>query len=84
MCYNLLQLEAFPFAIHEMILFAEEDFSFYSPMVIDEVGIIEIDAPPLALGWKTTEEKHACIRGTEWDEWVILYAVSTAGNVVEI
>jgi hypothetical protein len=42
-------------------------------MIVDEVGIIEIDTPSLALWRETTQKEYLRILGQKGDEWMILY-----------
>jgi hypothetical protein len=42
-------------------------------VVVDEVGVIEIDAPAFALGWEAAQEQHLGILWQERDERMVLY-----------
>ena len=48
-----------------MILVTEEDLSLDAPVVVDEVGVEEIDAPPFPLWWETAEKEDFGILGQE-------------------
>ena len=53
---DVIKVEPLCLCIHEVVLVSIEDLSFNSPMVVDEVGVIEIHAPPFPLWRKTAEE----------------------------
>jgi hypothetical protein len=46
-------------------------------MIVDEVGIIEIDTPSLALRRETTQKEYLRILGQKGNEWMILYPTLT-------
>ena len=52
-CHDIINLKTLGIEVHEMVLVAKEHLPFYAPVVVDEVGIIEVHAPPFAL-WRKT------------------------------
>ena len=80
--HNLVNLEAFCFEVHEMILIAKEYLSLDAPMVVDEVGVVEVHAPPLALWWETTQEQHLRILRQKGFKRMILYTILVAGDIL--
>ena len=56
--HNLVYLKTFGFEVHEMILIAKEYLALNAPVVVDEIRVVEVHTPPLALGWKTAQEQH--------------------------
>ena len=54
MCHNLFDPEAFVVNVHKVVLVTKKDLSFDAPMVVDEVWVVEIYAPPLSLWRKTS------------------------------
>ena len=56
--HNLVYLKTFGFEVHEMILIAKEYLALNAPVVVDEVRIIKIHAPPLALRRKAAQEQY--------------------------
>ena len=69
----LVDLETFSFYIYEMVAISEKHFALDAPMVVDEVGVIEIDAPAFALRRKAAQEQYLGILWQERDERMVLY-----------
>lgn len=69
----LVDLEPFSLDIYEMVAISEKHLPFDAPMVVDEVGVIEIDAPAFALGREAAQEQHFGILWQERDERMVLY-----------
>ena len=67
-----------------MVAVGKEHFALDAPMVVDEVGIVEIHAPPLALWRKAAEEQHPCVLGQERAQRVIFNPCIAAGNVLGV
>jgi hypothetical protein len=65
-----------------VITISEKHFSFDAPMIVDEVGIIEIDAPAFALGRETTQEQHLGIIWQERDERMVLYPTLASSDIL--
>ena len=78
---DFINLEAFVVGIDEVIFVAEEDLSLDAPVIVDEVGIEKVDAPPFALWWETAEEEHFSVLGQEGDEGVIFHLIRAASDV---
>jgi hypothetical protein len=51
-------------------------------VVVDEVRIIKIHTPPLALGRETTKKQHLRILRQERSQGVVLYPTLAAGNIL--
>lgn len=82
--YNLFQFEAFVLHIHEVVPVAKKDLSLNAPMVVDEIGVIEVHAPAFPLWWKTAEEEHFSVLGQERNERMKLHLRRASGNVVGV
>ena len=79
-----IEAETLGFCIHKVIPVAKEDFSLNAPVVVDEVGIIEVDAPAFPLWRKTAEEKHSGILRQEGNERMIFHFSRAASNVCSV
>ena len=64
-----------------MVLVAKEQLSLNSPVVVDEVGVIEVHAPPFALWRKTAQEQHLGVLWQERTERMVLYTILAALNI---
>ena len=51
--YYLVNLKTLGVEVHEMVLVVKEHLPLYAPVVVDEVGVVEVHAPPFAL-WRKT------------------------------
>lgn len=51
--HDVVYLEALGLQIHEMVFVTKEYLSLDPPVVVDEIGIIEVHTPPLALRRET-------------------------------
>src|SRR5574344_1044709 len=56
MADNIIQSECLALLIHKMLFVTIEHLPLYAPMVVDEVGIIEVHTPPFTLGRKAAQE----------------------------
>jgi len=81
---DVVETETFGIGVHEMMLVAEEDLSLDAPVVVDEVGVIEVDAPPFALWREAAEEEHLGILGQEGDEGMIFHLRGAASDVFSV
>jgi hypothetical protein len=66
-----------------MVAVVEEQLALNPPMVVDEVGVEEVHAPPLS-GWRETAQEQDL--GAFWQEWfqgVSLDAVHIGGKVTK-
>ena len=79
--HNIIYLETLGFEVHKVVLVAKEYLALDAPVVVDKVRVIEVDAPPLALGRETTQEQHLRVLGQEGAQGVVLYPSLTAGNI---
>ena len=70
--------------VHEMVLVAEENKAFYAPMVVDEIGIVEVHAPALPLRRKTAQEEHTAVLWQKRVQRMVLYAIGGNGDVLEV
>ena len=80
--HNLVYLETLGLEVHEVILVTKEYLSLQSPVVVDIIRIKKVHAPPLALGREATQEQHLRMLRQEGLEWVVLYPISAAGNIL--
>ena len=53
-------------------------------MVVDEIGVIKIHAPPLALWREATQKQHLGILKQKRTKRMILHTVLVTGNVLRI
>jgi hypothetical protein len=67
-----------------MVAIAKEHLSLDAPMIVDEIRIIEVDAPALALWRETTQEEHFGMFWQKGDEWMILYPTLTTLYVLSV
>jgi hypothetical protein len=67
-----------------MVLVAKENEALYAPVVVDEVGIVEVYAPALPLWRETTQEEHTAVLWQKRVQRMVLYAIDRAGNVLEV
>ena len=79
-----IEAETLCFCIHKVVPVAKEDLPFNAPMVVDEVGVIEVHAPAFPLWRKTAEEKHSGILRQEGDERMIFHFCRAASNVCSV
>ena len=79
--YDFVYLEAFVLQINKVVFIAKEQLSLDTPVVVDEVGVIEVHTPPLTLWRKAAEEQYTGIVWQERKEWMIFYAVLASCDV---
>lgn len=79
-----VQAECLCRSVHEMALVTKENEALYAPMVVDEVGIVEVHAPAFPLRRETAQEEHTAVLGQEGVQRVVLYAIDGAGNVLGV
>ena len=79
-----VKAEGLCLGVHEMILVAKEDKSLYAPMVVDEIGIVEVHAPALPLRRETAQEEHTAVLWQKRVQRMVLYAIGGAGNVLGV
>ena len=79
-----VKAEGLCLGVHKMVLVAKEDESLYAPMVVDEVGIVEVHAPALPLRWETTQEEHTAVLWQKRVQRMVLYAIDGKGDVLEV
>lgn len=79
-----VQAEGLCRGVHEMVLVTKENEALYAPMVVDEVGIVEVHAPALPLRRKTAQEEHTAVLWQKGVQRVVLYAIDGAGNVLGV
>ena len=80
--YYLVYVEAFACRVDEMVAVAKEDLPFNAPVVVDEIGVIEIHAPPLSLWRKTAEKQHFGFFGKKGDERMVFHIGCASGYVM--
>ena len=81
---DVVEAETFGVGVHEVMLVAEEDLSLDAPVVVDEVGVIEVDAPPFALWREAAEKEHFGIFWQEGNEWVILHFIGASCDIFSV
>ena len=65
-----------------MLAITKEHLTLDAPMVVDEVGIIEVDAPAFALWREAAQEQHLGILRQKRDERMPLHPVFTTGDIL--
>jgi hypothetical protein len=78
---NLINLEALGFKVNEVVLVAKEYLSLNAPVVVDEVRVVEVHAPPLALWRKTAKEQYLGVTWQKGNERMVFHAILAAGYV---
>ena len=79
-----VKAEGLCLGVHEMVLVAKENESLYAPVVVYEVGIVEVHAPALPLRRETAQEEHTAILWQKGVQRVVLYAIDGEGNVLGV
>ena len=79
-----IEAETFGLGIHKVIPVAKEDLPLDAPMVVDEIGVIEVHAPAFPLWRKTAEEKHFGILRQEGNERMIFHFCRAAFDVCSV
>lgn len=79
-----VQAEGLCRGINEMVLVTKENEALYAPMVVDEVGIVEVHAPTLPLRRETAQEEHTAVLWQEGVQRVVLHPIGGEGNVLEV
>jgi hypothetical protein len=82
--HNIIQLKTLSLDVHEMVLVAKKHLPLYPPVVVDEVGVIEVHAPPLSLWWETTQEQYPGMSGKERTEWMVLHPTLVPADILFI
>lgn len=78
-----VKAEGLCLGVHEMVLVAKENEALYAPMVVDEVGIVEVHAPALPLRRETAQEEHTAVLWQKGVQRMVLYAIVGKGDVLE-
>ena len=81
---NLLQLKALGLLIHKVVAIAKEHFALDAPVVVDEVGIIEVHAPSLTLWRKAAQKQHFGTHGQKGTQRMILHLICAAQDVFRV
>lgn len=79
-----INAEGLCLGVHEMVLVAEENEALDAPVVVDEVGIVEVHAPALPLRRETAQEEHTAVLWQKGVQRMVLYPIDRAGNVLEV
>ena len=79
-----VKAEGLCLGVHEMVLVAKENEALYAPVVVDEVGIVEVHAPALPLRRETAQEEHTAVLWQKGVQRMVLYAIDRAGNVLKV
>lgn len=79
-----VKAEGLCLGVHKIVLVAKEDESLDTPMVVDEVGIVEVHAPALPLRRETAQEEHTAVLRQKGVQRVVLYPIDGAGNVLGV
>ena len=82
--HDFINFEALGLNIHEMILVAKEYLTLNPPMIVDEVGIIKVHAPSLALWRKTAQKQHPRILRQERTERMVFHTVLAPLNIIRV
>ena len=67
-----------------MVLVAKENEALYAPVVVDEVGIVEVHAPALPLWRETAQEEHTAVLWQKGMQRMVLYPIDRTCNVLEV
>ena len=78
---DVIKTEAFGLQIDKVILVSKEDFSLQTPVIVDIIGVKEVDAPPFALWRETAEEEDLGVFGQQRDEGVVFHLVCASCDV---
>ena len=79
-----VKAEGLCLGVHEMVLVAKEDESLDAPVVVDEIGIVEVHAPALPLRRETAQEEHTAVLWQKGVQRMVLYAINRTGDVLEV
>lgn len=79
-----VQAECLCRGINEMVLVTKENQALYAPMVVDEVGIVEVHAPAFPLRREAAQEEHTAVLWQEWVQRMVLYPIGGEGDVLEV
>lgn len=79
-----VKAEGLCLGVHEMVLVAKENKSLYAPVVVDEVGIVEVHAPALPLWRETAQEEHTAVLWQKGVQRMVLYPIDRAGYVLKV
>ena len=79
-----VKTECLCLGVHKIVLVAKEYESLNAPMVVDEVGIVEVHAPALPLWRETAQEEHTAILWQKRVQRMVLYAINRTGDVLEV
>jgi hypothetical protein len=67
-----------------MVLVAKENEALYAPVVVDEIGIVEVHAPALPLWRETAQEEHTAVLWQKRVQRMVLYAIGGKGDVLYV
>ena len=70
--------------VHEVLFVAKEADAKDSPHVVDEVRIIEIDAPAFPLWRKAAQEQHSGVLRQERNERMPLHPIRASLDVLSV
>ena len=79
-----IKAEGLCLGVHEMVLVAKENEALYAPVVVNEIGIVEVHAPALPLRRETAQEEHTAVLWQKGVQRMVLYPIDRAGNVLDV
>ena len=79
-----VQAECLCRSVHEMVLVTKKDEALYAPMVVDEVGIVEVHAPAFPLRRETAQEEHTAVLWQKGVQRVVLHPIGGEGDMLGI
>lgn len=79
-----VQAECLCRSVHEMVLVTKENEALYAPMVVDEVGIVEVHAPAFPLRRETAQEEHTAVLWQEWVQRMVLHPIGGEGDMLGV
>lgn len=79
-----VQTEGLCRSIHKMVLVTKEDEALYAPMVVDEVGIVEVHAPAFPLRRETAQKEHTAVLWQKGVQRMVLHPIGGEGDVLEV
>ena len=82
--HDLIKFKTLVFNVHEMVLITKEYLSLNAPVVVDEVGVVEVHAPPLALWRKAAQKQHPGMLGQKGNERMILDALTAPFDISRV
>ena len=81
---DVFNVKSFVCLVHEVVPISKEHIALNPPVIVDEVGVIEIHTPPFALRWETAQKQDLCILGQEGFQRMVLHTSPTPGYILRV